>query len=177
MKEFQSCAFLPSPHPPKKNLYTCNSWYWWGREMNKWRYKNMKEVKWWNFDKCSQQIGQQISNPQRDQNKEESVNMDSGALGTLNQKVEHKANKNSLRFNGSVCTIGENKRTHQMNPYIWKKCLMVRWRIVQGEADMRPKEKKLHISSCEEVVPTENTTHNYSKPNKQSKHKEKKNWK
>lgn len=101
----------------------------------------MKEVKWWNFDKCSQQIGQQISNPQRDQNKEESVNMDSGALGTLNQKVEHKANKNSLRFNGSVCTIGENKRTHQMNPYIWKKCLMVRWRIVQGEADMRPKEK------------------------------------
>ena len=47
--------------------------------------------------------------------------MDSGALGTLNQKVEHKANKNSLRFNGSVCTIGENKRTHQMNPYIWEK--------------------------------------------------------
>lgn len=47
--------------------------------------------------------------------------MGNGALGILNQKVEHKANKNSLRFNGSVWTIGENERKHQMNPYIWKK--------------------------------------------------------
>ena len=104
--------------------------------------------------------------------------MDSGALGTLNQKVEHKANKNSLRFNGSVCTIGENKRTHQMNPYIWEK-EMLDGKMKDSARGSRheTKGKKLHISSCEGVVPTENTTHNYSKPNKQSKHKEKENWK
>lgn len=42
------------------------------------------------------------NDPQRDQNKIDIVNMDSGALGTMNQKVAHKANKNIQRLNGSV---------------------------------------------------------------------------
>lgn len=42
------------------------------------------------------------NNPQRDQNKEGTVNIDHGALGTMNQKVVQKANKNSQRFNGSL---------------------------------------------------------------------------
>lgn len=35
------------------------------------------------------------------------------------------------------------------------------------------KGKKVHISSCKRVMAIENTTHNYSKLNKQRKYKEK----
>lgn len=49
-----------------------------------------------------QQIAQQTNNPQTDQNKEDTVNLDHGALRTMNQKVVQKANKNNQRFNGSV---------------------------------------------------------------------------
>lgn len=61
------------------------------------------------------------NDPQRDQNKIDIVNMDSGALGTMNQKVAHKANKNIQRLNGSVWTIGKKDRKHPTNPCIWKK--------------------------------------------------------
>lgn len=42
------------------------------------------------------------NNPQRDQNKGDMVNLDHGALGTMNQNVVQKANKNKQRCNGSV---------------------------------------------------------------------------
>lgn len=47
--------------------------------------------------------------------------MDSHTLGTMNQKVVHKENKNSQRFNSSIWTIGGKERKHPVNPYIWEK--------------------------------------------------------
>lgn len=64
-----------------------------------------------------------------------------------------------------------------MNPCIWKKEMLYRKMKDSQGKQAGDQREKVHISSSEGVAAIENTTHNYSKPNKQSKYKEQENWK